>query len=159
MNLFGPCCGHLLRKGHACRVCMRISTVTHHASRLLLEMALHADQGPLSLDNLADLTGMPHDSLKEILSTLLETGFLTSDVASQYRLARKPEEITLGQVVRVIDGGIRLGHCRSKEERCPECQKCKTKEAWKGVIEVIERELDSITFAELMGQPSPAVPL
>lgn len=133
---------------------MRISTVTHHASRLLLELALHADQGPLSADVLSDLTGLPSESLHEILSTLVRTGFVVSESSASFVLARRPEEITLGQVVRVIDGGIRLGHCRSREERCPECNKCKTKDAWKGVVEVIENELDSITFAELMGSPA-----
>lgn len=134
---------------------MKISSNTHYASRLLLELALHADQSPLSADTLAEQTEIPLENVTLVLAILHEAGFISTDSGSGYQLARQPEDVTLGDVVRLMDGGIRLSHCRSKEKKCALCHQCKTKDVWRGVIEAIEEELDSITLAELMKPPLP----
>lgn len=132
---------------------MRISTETHYASRLLLAVALHADRTPLSASDLADNTGIPLDCVDDVMDSLRSAGLVNSGGETGFRLGTRPEEISLGRVLRVMDDGIRLNHCRSPEDRCPECHKCKTKDVWAGVIEAIERELETITLADLMGKP------
>ena len=133
---------------------MRISTETHYASRLLLAVALHAERTPLSAGDLADNTGIPLDCVDDVMDSLRSAGLVRSGGEAGFRLGARPEEISLGLVLRVMDDGIRLNHCRSPEDRCPECHKCKTKDVWAGVIEAIERELETITLADLMGTPS-----
>jgi len=140
-----------------CRALMRISTETHYASRLLLAVALHADRTPLYAGDLAGNTGIPLDCVDDVMDSLRSAGLVNSDEDAGFRLGARPEDISLGLVLRVMEDGIRLNHCRSPEDRCPECHKCKTKDVWAGVIEAIERELETITLADLMGT-LPAVP-
>ena len=134
---------------------MRISTETHYASRLLLDLALHAERTPLSAGALADSTGIPLDCVEDVMASLRAAGLVSSGGGAGFRLGSRPEDISLGLVLRVMDDGIRLNHCRSVEDRCPECRKCRTKDVWAGVIEAIERELEAITLADLMGTPQP----
>lgn len=134
---------------------MRISTETHYASRLLLDLALHAERTPLSAGALAESTGIPLDCVKDVMASLRAAGLVSTNGGSGFHLGSRPEDISLGLVLRVMGDGIHLNHCRSVEDRCSECHKCRTKDVWAGVIEAIERELEAITLADLMGTPQP----
>lgn len=137
---------------------MKISTFTHHGARILLCLAFHAGQTPMSASMLADQTGIPLDCVEDVLVKLGAAGYVRPGPDSRFFPGCRPEEISLGHVVRLMDGGIRLSHCRNAGTSCPSCHKCKTKDVWRGVSEAIERELDAITLADLMAPPSPRTP-
>lgn len=136
---------------------MRISTTTHYASRLLLDLALHADSAPVPASKLAEHTGIPVKFVEKIVRPLKAAGFVKSvrGAMGGHALNCQPDDITLGSVVRLMDGGIRLSQCSGNDANCNACHECKTREVWRGVTEKLERELDSITLADMLGSRKP----
>ena len=81
---------------------MKVSTRGDYASRALLPLALHSDdQGPTSVRDIAERTGLPQPYLEQILLALKGAGLVRSKrgVGGGYVLARSPSEITLGEIV------------------------------------------------------------
>src|SRR3954464_14710534 len=95
---------------------VKVSTRGDYASRALLSLALHADgQGPTSVRDIAERTGLPQPYLEQILLALKGAGLVRSKrgVGGGYVLARSPEDITLGQIVSAVDGPIVAGGLRA----------------------------------------------
>ena len=91
---------------------MRVSTRGDYACRALLSLALHADtDGPTSVRDIAERTGLPQPYLEQILLALKGAGLVRSKrgVGGGYVLARDPEEIKLSEIVSAVDGPITLG--------------------------------------------------
>lgn len=136
---------------------MRISTTTHYASRLLLDLALNADVAPIPASRLAANTGIPVKFVEKIVRPLKAAGFVKSvrGAMGGHYLNCPPDDITLGSVVRLMDGGIRLSQCSAGDAHCAKCNDCRTRDVWRGVTEKLEQELDSITLADMLGSHRP----
>ena len=99
---------------------MRLSTKSDYASRAVAEMALHHGSGAsLHIEEIARAQGIPRNYLVQILIELKGKGLVRSNRgrAGGYVLARPPSEITFGDILRAIDGGILQGLCLTD----PEC--------------------------------------
>ena len=90
---------------------MKVSTRGDYASRALLSLALHEDESPLSVRDIAERTGLPQPYLEQILLALKGAGLVKSKrgVSGGYYLARPPEAILLSQIVSAVDGPIVAG--------------------------------------------------
>ena len=90
---------------------MKVSTRGDYASRALLSLALHHGDGPTSVRDIAERTGLPQPYLEQILLALKGAGLVRSKrgVGGGYVLARDPGEITLAQIVSAVDGPIQAG--------------------------------------------------
>lgn len=90
---------------------VKVSTRGDYASRALLSLALHEQDGPTSVRDIAERTGLPQPYLEQILLALKGAGLVRSKrgVGGGYVLARRPEEITLAEVVSAVDGPIQAG--------------------------------------------------
>ncbi len=132
---------------------MKLSARSRYAARILLELARHKVGTPMSAAVLSQHTGVSVQFVEQILKPLKQKG-LTSSVrgaAGGHRLAKKPEEITLGEVVRLMEGGVMLSVCcGDKANDCQRKEGCLTRRAWVQVSNTLERELDSISLASLL---------
>jgi Rrf2 family protein len=92
-------------------VLMKVSTRGDYASRALLCLALHSDETPMSVRDIAERTGLPQPYLEQILLALKGAGLVRSKrgVSGGYFLARDPNEILLSQIVSAVDGPIVAG--------------------------------------------------
>jgi Rrf2 family iron-sulfur cluster assembly transcriptional regulator len=90
---------------------VKVSTRGDYAARALLSLALHATEGPTSVRDIADRTGLPQPYLEQILLALKGAGLVRSKrgVGGGYVLARPPDEIDLAEVVSAVDGPIQAG--------------------------------------------------
>ncbi|MBZ4684744.1 MAG: transcriptional regulator, BadM/Rrf2 family [Desulfomicrobiaceae bacterium] len=131
---------------------MRISTTTHYASRLLVELALHSQEKPISASKLAAKTGIPLKFLEKIVRNLKSAGLVKSvrGAFGGHYLGCRPDDITLGALVRLMEGGIRLAQCAPGEERCATCHGCRAQTVWHSITQSLERELDSVTLADML---------
>lgn len=132
---------------------MKLSARSRYASRILLELARHKGLSPMSATTLSQHTGVSVQFVEQILKPLKQSGLTHSvrGAAGGHRLARPAEEITLGEVVRLMEGGIMLTVCcGEKANDCPRRDGCLTRRAWMQVSGSLERELDSITLAALL---------
>ena len=137
---------------------MKLSSRGDYATRAVMELA--AAEGPhaLSVHELASRTGISQKYLEQIMSRLRSADLVRSrrGVNGGYELAEEPSKITVGQVVRVMDGPLAPSPCASQSAhvpcpvyRCPTEQSCVLRGLWLDVRAAISGVLDSTTFAEL----------
>src|SRR5437016_13894691 len=102
---------------------VKVSTRGDYASRALLSLALHAaDDGPTSVRDIAERTGLPQPYLEQILLALKGAGLVRSKrgVGGGYVLARPASEIKLGEIVSAVDGPIVAGDFEIGRASCRE---------------------------------------
>lgn len=124
--------------------------------KALLLLAEDAERGPVLISELADRQKLPKKFLEAILLELKRAGLLHSKKGKGggYVLGRKPSEITVGQVIRVLEGPLALTPCVSQTayRRCDECldeATCAVRLAMKEVRDATADILDNMTLAGL----------
>ena len=132
---------------------MKVSTRGDYASRALLSLALHAErEGPTSVRDIAERTGLPQPYLEQILLALKGAGLVRSKrgVGGGYVLARSPDDITLGEIVSAVDGPIAVGDfgLPHQDGACDHEGQCVLLDVWAGAGEHMRRHLDSYTLAD-----------
>jgi Rrf2 family protein len=140
-----------------------LSSRARYATRAILDLSLLADQGPIQIHDIAERQNIPVKFLQQILVALKMTGFVQSrkGPGGGYSLAMSPKEITLGAVLRAMDGPIAPISCVSvtkfSECGCPDPEVCSLRMAFKDVRNVMSEVLDRTTFADLALQQQTAV--
>jgi len=127
---------------------VKLSVKTDYAARAILKLAAHPINGSVcKVEELALAAGTSANFLVQILTDLKSAKLVTSVRGKEggYRLTCIPEEITLGDVWRAVDGQI-LDSPALIDEKCPEV----LREAWANVRDSVTREADGITFAALL---------
>ncbi len=145
---------------------MKVSTRGDYASRALLSLALHADDGrPNSVRDIAERTGLPQPYLEQILLALKGAGLVRSKrgVGGGYILARSPDEISLAEIVGAVDGPIAAGDFGEPHENgaCDHEGQCVLLAIWGDVGARMRTLLTSISLADIAemsrgNRPSPS---
>ena len=148
-----------------------LSRKARYGLRALYALSAEEARGPVLIADLAEREKIPHKFLETILLELKNAGVLKSKKGKGggYSLARSPEQITMGQVIRIIDGPLAPIPCASERAfvRCEECvdeTTCGTRQVMKKVRDAIAAILDSTTLADVQTQIararlSPGTPL
>ena len=133
-----------------------LSRKARYALRALYALANDESNGPVLIADLAEREHIPHKFLEVILLELRNAGILRSKKGKGggYALARAPREVTLGQVIRVVDGPLAPIPCVSERAyvRCEECvseESCGTRMVMKEVRDAIAKILDGTTLADV----------
>ena len=87
---------------------MRVSAKSDYALRALIELAARADSGPVSAEELGRAQEIPHNFLQAILADLRRAGIVISQrgQAGGWRMARPPEDVSVADVIRAVDGPL-----------------------------------------------------
>jgi len=140
-----------------------LSRKARYALRALYALAADDARGPVLIADLAERENIPRKFLETILLELKNAGILKSKKGKGggYALARTAEQITMGQVIRVIDGPLAPIPCASERAyvRCEECtdeSTCGTRQVMKKVRDAIAAILDSTTLSDVLAQMSRA---
>lgn len=133
---------------------MKVSTRGDYASRALLSLALHADDGrPNSVRDIADRTGLPQPYLEQILLALKGAGLVRSKrgVGGGYILARPPAEISLAEIVGAVDGPIAAGDFGEPHANgaCDHEGQCVLLAIWGDMGARMRELLNSISLADI----------
>ncbi|MBI4596339.1 MAG: Rrf2 family transcriptional regulator [Candidatus Tectomicrobia bacterium] len=133
---------------------MHISFKGDYALKAVLDLALHHNQGVVPIQDIAHRGDMPVKFLEQILLHLKKAGLVNSKrgVGGGYYLSKDPSEITVGSVLRVIEGGIAPIACVSKDhyQACEDEYVCSLKPVWERVREAISSVVDNTTFSDLV---------
>lgn len=140
---------------------MKLSTKTRYGTRILIELALKKDQGPIQVSKIAYCQKIPVKYLEQLLRTLNLAGLVKSVRGPKggHLLVDSPDTITLGQIVRLFEGQTDLVECVSFPEKCDMSAECLVRQAWHDATAALYKELDGITIADLvannviLGQP------
>jgi Rrf2 family protein len=134
---------------------MKVSLRGEYALRAMLVLGLNYEKPVVRIQAISDHQNIPKRFLEQILNDLKSAGFVQSKrgVAGGYRLARKPEQISLAAVVRHVEGALAPVSCVSERfyEKCscPDESRCAIRSVMKEVRDAIVGILECVTIAEL----------
>ncbi len=133
---------------------MKLSTRSRYGVRMMLDLALHLDEGPVRLGAVAERQRIAVKYLEQIIIPLKKAKYVSSIRGPKggHWLAKPPEEITVGEIVELLEGGLKLTGCVGKPAVCDRSDYCVTRFIWKEATEAIRERLDRITLRELMNR-------
>ena len=133
---------------------MKVSTRGRYGLRAMVDIAANAREGKcVSLSCVAKRQDISESYLEQLVLPLRRAGLLKSIRGAQggYETAKDPKDITVGDILRAIEGPMSLVDCVSKAETCTlaKCGKCVTRDVWEKLSTSINEAADRITLAEL----------
>ena len=132
---------------------MLISTKGRYALRILIDMAEHQTAGHITLQEIAQRQDVSEKYLESIVRELVKKGIVTGQrgKGGGYRLCRSPEQITTGEVLRIMEGSLAPVACLTEDAvPCNRAAQCRTLDFWKGLRDVIDNYTRSYTIADMM---------
>lgn len=121
--------------------------------RAMRDLAQHP--GWVSLGDVAERQRISRKYLEQVIALMHRAGYVESlrGKGGGYRLTRKPEEYTLGQILRAAEGSLAPVSCLdcTNDEICPIVDTCPTVSIWRDLGKVTSAYLDSKTLADIMG--------
>lgn len=136
---------------------MKISTKGRYALRVLLDLAEHQNCGFIALKDIAERQNISKKYLEQIIPIFNRAGILKTVRGSQggYKLAKTPDNYTVGEVLRLTEGSLAPVACVENENvDCERCNECATLPVWQGLYKVINEYLDGITLQDILDQQS-----
>jgi Rrf2 family protein len=126
-----------------------------YATRLMVALVRVHDAEPMAADRLSQAENVPVDYVNQILLKLRRAGLVASQRGQHggYTLSRKPEDVSLGQVLRAVEGKIFEDVCEkysAAEKDCRHQEGCGISPVWKKLGIMIEQYFDGITLAALV---------
>ena len=131
---------------------MRLSTKGEYGVRAIFDLALHYGQGYVQKAEIASRQGVSDLYLVQLLTLLRKAGYVHSVRGPKggHRLTRSPEEITLGEIVRLLEGSTDPIDCVGSEgANCAFSGQCVLQEVWGEVKSAVDQILFSTTFGDL----------
>lgn len=132
---------------------MKISTKGRYALRLMLDLALNDTGEPVSLKDIAKKESISDKYLEQIISVLNKAGYVRSVRGAQggYMLRKKPEEYTVGMILRQTEGSLAPVSCvEDGEFSCEHIDDCVSQIVYKKLNDAINEVVDGITLADLV---------
>jgi Rrf2 family protein len=133
---------------------MSVSSKCYYALRAIYALSEHAGPEPLKIADIAERQQIPIRFLEVILTQLKGGGFVQSRRGADggYRLSRAADQLTVGEVMRYIDGPIAPVDCvsQSRPKACEFPGGCQFYPFWSRVRQAISDVVDTTTFADLI---------
>ncbi len=127
---------------------MKISTKGRYALRMMVDLAEHDDGEYIRLKDIAIRQEITLKYLEQIIPQLTRS---CRGNNGGYMLTRGPEEYTVGEIIRALEGSLAPVACiTDNPNRCPRQEECATLEFWEGLWRVVNEYMDGVTLADLM---------
>jgi Rrf2 family protein len=132
---------------------MKLSTRSRYSIRILIELARHNDNIPVQVKAISRSQGISVKYLELLIRTLKKAGLVSSVRGAKggHLLSKAPEEITMGQIVRLFEGQTDLVACVSSPQQCARTAHCGVRDIWMEATNAVFEKLDGITIADLVG--------
>ena len=133
---------------------MKLSTRGRYGIHAMYDLAVHYGDGPQSIKMIAERQTIPEAYLEQLIALLRKAKLVISNRGAMggYRLAQKPEEITVGQVLRALEGGLNLVDCLIEEEQCGKSCACPSRVVWLKIQEGLNKIVDGITLQDMIDE-------
>ena len=131
---------------------MKLSTKSRYGTRMILDLAQHHGQGAIQLGEIAKRQNISLKYLEQIIRPLKKAKYVKSFRGAKggHMLNKPPEEISIGEVVALLEGGDTLVRCDKDPEACERKDACLTRYLWMEAAKAMYARLATITFADLM---------
>ena len=131
---------------------MKLSTRGRYATRALLDLALHQEEAPVLLKDIAQrqLISLPY--LEHLITPLVAAGIVRSTRGARggVSLAKPPKQVKLSEVIQLLEGSIAPVECVNNPEICSRSKSCVTRDIWGELKQAINGVLESTTLQDLV---------
>lgn len=129
---------------------MILSTKGRYGLKAVFELSLNYGEGPVSLKKISEKYDMSENYLEQLFSKLKKNGYIETVRGAQggYMLAKNPKEITVGMILRTLEGEITTSECLNKEI-CSRESICATRGIFEKIENSINNVIDNITLADM----------
>ncbi len=133
---------------------MKISTKGRYGLRALIDLAEYSEIEPVSINSISARQGISERYLEQLMTMLKKAGLVKSirGAGGGYVLAKAVEEISVGDVLRALEGSLEPVECAANngENTCEVAGGCVTKYVWQRINESINRTVDEISLKQLV---------
>lgn len=133
---------------------MKLSTKGRYGLRALIDLAQNSSKEPVSINNIAARQELSERYLEQLMTLLRKAGLVKSSrgAGGGYVLAKPPEEISVGDVLRALEGSLEPVECGGlhPELGCESSDGCITKYVWQRINDSINQTVDEIKLDELL---------
>ena len=131
---------------------MKLSTRGRYGIHAMYDLAVHYGDGPQSIKCIAERQSIPEAYLEQLIAVLRRAELVISNRGAQggYRLARAPEQITVGDVLRALEGGLNLVDCLDEEDTCGKSCDCPSRIVWLKVRDGLNKVVDGISLQDMI---------
>ena len=132
---------------------MIVSTKGRYALRVMVHFARRGNEGFIPLKEIAEAEEISQKYLETIMSTLSKAGFVDAvhGKGGGYRLNRRPEDYTVGSILKLTEGGLTAVSCTSQgAAACSRAECCNALPMWEKLDKMINDFFEGITLADLI---------
>lgn len=133
---------------------MKLSTKGRYGLRALIDLAKYSEEAPVSISSICTRQGISEGYLEQLMARMKKAGLVRSirGAAGGYVLARPAEEISVGDVLRALEGKLEPAECAAldSEKGCKASANCVTKYVWQKINDSINHTVDEIRLDELV---------
>lgn len=133
---------------------MKLSTKGRYGLRALIDLAQYSEVAPVSIGSIAERQNLSERYLEQLMSLLKKAGLIQSirGAGGGYVLAKNPADISVGDVLRALEGSLEPVECSgySENEECAASGGCVTKYVWKRINESINQTVNEIKLDTLV---------
>ena len=131
---------------------MKLSTKGRYGLRALIDLALYSENETVSILSIARRQNISDSYLEQLMRKLRSAGLIVSVRGAQggYKLARPANEISVGDVLRALEGSLEAVTCGGEDNSCQGADLCVTKFVWERINSSIRDTVDSIKLSQLV---------
>ena len=131
---------------------MKLSTKGRYGLRALIDLALYSENETVSIQSIARRQNISDSYLEQLMRKLRSAGLIVSVTGAQggYKLARPANEISVGDVLRALEGSLEAVTCGGEDNSCQGADLCVTKFVWERINSSIRDTVDSIKLSQLV---------
>ena len=131
---------------------MKISTKGRYGLRILIDLATHDNSIPRLIRDIAQAQQISEKYISRLVIDLRRAGLIRSirGVNGGFHLAKKPEEITLLEVIETMEGPVSVVECVNARHKCGRNSSCGARTIWQQLNENIRNMMQNITLAEIL---------
>lgn len=131
---------------------MKLSTRGRYATRALLDLALHQEEAPVLLKDIAQRQQISLPYLEHLITPLIAGGILRSTRGARggVSLAKLPEQVKLREVIQLLEGSTAPVECVNNPDICTRSDLCVTRDIWCELRSAIDGVLESTTLQDLV---------
>ena len=135
---------------------MRLTTKSRYGTRLILDIAVNGKEKPVPLSDVSKRQNISSKYLEQLISKLKKAGIIKSHRGpfGGHMLAKPPEDITVGNIVRILEESTAITNCAEQEKQvCGVCNRagdCLSRWVWVEASRAMFDRLDQITISDLL---------
>ena len=133
---------------------MKLFTRSRYGTRMMLDLAKHFDDGPVQISQISKRENLSVKYLEQLIIPLKKADLIKSVRGPKggHMLNKAPGKITVGDIVRILEGGIDLCNCIGNPETCDRIDHCLTRDVWEEATKAMYDKLDSVTLSGMIQQ-------